>query len=227
MEPLKIDDDGLLPRPSGPTDPETVHPGSRSPQARRADVFGRPQPILAAKARGGEICLRRPEERDIDAIVLAARDPESVRWTSVPDPYQRSDAEFFIDAHTNGRWARGDGVVFAIADASNAYVGSIELRLSPPDPAVADVGFLVAPQARGLGYAPAALRAVAVWGFSALGVARLEWKAHVGNTGSRRVAEKAGFIVEGIQRAGIAHRGERRDVWVGALLPGDLGETAG
>lgn len=225
MEPLEIDD-GLRPRPSGPTDAEAVHADPGSLDARRAAVFGRPQPILPAKARGGEIHLRRPEQRDIDAIVAAARDSGSVRWTTVPDPYQRSDAEFFVGAHTNGRWARGDGAVFAIADAADAYVGSMELRLSPADPAVADVGFLVAPEARGLGYAPAALRAVAVWGFTALGLARVEWKAHIGNTGSRRVAEKSGFIIEGIQRAGVPHRGERRDVWVAALLPGDVAEAA-
>ena len=39
----------------------------------------------------------------------------------------------------------------------------------------------------------------------------------------QRVAEKAGFVLEGVQRARLAQRGERRDCWVAGLLPGDLG----
>jgi RimJ/RimL family protein N-acetyltransferase len=96
----------------------------------------------------------------------------------------------------------------------------MELRITG-DPAVADVGFLVAPRARGRGYAPAALRALCDWGFQALGLERIEWRAYVGNDASHRVAQKAGFRVEGTVRAGIPHRGERRDCWLGAILASD------
>ncbi len=43
--------------------------------------------------------------------------------------------------------------------------------------------------------------------------------------GSRAVAEKAGFRVEGLLRAGILQRGTARDCWIGALLPEDLDLT--
>jgi RimJ/RimL family protein N-acetyltransferase len=89
------------------------------------------------------------------------------------------------------------------------------------DPAVADIGFLVAPRARGRGYAPAAVRALCEWGFAALGLARIEWRAYVGNDASLRVAQKAGFTLEGTVRAGLPHRSERRDCWLGALLADD------
>lgn len=188
---------------------------------RRVAVFGHPQPILTAKASDGEIRLRRPEERDLDAMVTACRDPESVRWTTVPDPYERGHAEDFALRITPQKWARGEGAVYAIADPADAWVGSIDLRIAPGDPLTADVGFLVAPQARGRGYAPAALRALCDWGFDTLGLARIEWKAHVGNVPSRRVAEKAGFTIEGTLRGDLAHRGQHRDAWIGGLLPGD------
>lgn len=81
---------------------------------------------------------------------------------------------------------------------------------------------MTAPAARGRGYMPAALAALSAWGFTTLGLARIEWKAHVGNTASRRVAEKAGFAFEGTARGGLQHRGERVDVWMAALLPKDL-----
>lgn len=91
------------------------------------------------------------------------------------------------------------------------------------DPDIADVGFSCAPWARERGVTTAALRLACRWGFEQLRLARIEWRAYVGNDASRRVAEKAGFVLEGVQRARLAQRGERRDCWVAGLLPGDLG----
>ncbi|WP_460808456.1 GNAT family N-acetyltransferase [Micromonospora zhanjiangensis] len=93
----------------------------------------------------------------------------------------------------------------------------------PVDPTVADVGFLTTPAYRGRGYLPAALGALAAWAFTSLGLARIEWRANVGNHASRRAAEKAGFVFEGTARHAVAHRGKRVDAWVAALLPDDLG----
>ncbi|MFF2196786.1 GNAT family N-acetyltransferase [Streptomyces sp. NPDC058157] len=58
---------------------------------------------------------------------------------------------------------------------------------------------------------------------AAPGCVRLVWRAGLGNTASRAVAEKAGFTFEGVQRAGMEHRGLLRDCWVASLLPADLG----
>ena len=155
-------------------------------------------------------------------IVDACRDPESVRWTTVPDPYHRTDGEFFVRDLATATWARGTGAIFTVADPDDRYAGTLELRISPADPLVADVGFLTAPGYRGRGYLPAALGALAAWGFSTLGLARIEWRANVGNLASRRAAEKAGFVFEGTARHGVEHRGKRMDAWVAALLADDL-----
>ncbi|MET8257183.1 GNAT family N-acetyltransferase [Micromonospora sp. NPDC005205] len=200
---------------TGPAGPGTL-------AARRAAVFGRPQPVLFAGTGAGELRLRPMEEKDLDAVVQTCRDRETIRWTTVPDPYDRADAEGY-QAYGRDSWARGDAACFMIADADDRYVGTLDLRLSPTDPLVADTGFMTAPAARGRGYLPAALVALSAWGFSTLGLARIEWRANVGNTASRRAAEKAGFLIEGTARGGVQHRGERVDVWVGALLAKDLG----
>jgi RimJ/RimL family protein N-acetyltransferase len=44
-----------------------------------------------------------------------------------------------------------------------------------------------------------------------------------GNVSSERVAEKCGFTREGVLRAWMEQRGERRDVTMWSLLPGDPG----
>ncbi|MFI9643879.1 GNAT family N-acetyltransferase [Micromonospora sp. NPDC051925] len=195
--------------------------GTGTLDARRAAVFGRPQPVLFATAGDTELRLRPLEERDLDEVVTTCRDQQTVRWTSVPHPYQRTDAEDYL-TFAELAWARGSAAAFALAGPDDAYAGTVDLRVSPTDPLLADVGFMTAPHARGRGWMPAALGALGAWGVTGLGLARIEWKAHVGNTASRRVAEKAGFTVEGTLRGGLSHRGTRIDVWIGGLLAEDL-----
>ncbi|MEU7982266.1 GNAT family N-acetyltransferase [Micromonospora sp. NPDC049081] len=199
---------------TGPAGPGTL-------EARRAAVFGRPQPVLFATAGDTELRLRPMEERDLEGVVATCRDPDTVRWTSVPHPYQHTDAEGYL-TYGGLAWARGSSACFVLADPDDAFAGTADLRLNPVDPLRAEVGFMTAPQARGRGWMPAALGALAAWGITGLDLVRIEWKAHVGNNASRRAAEKAGFTVEGTLRGGVPQRGDRVDAWIGALLAGDL-----
>ena len=61
------------------------------------------------------------------------------------------------------------------------------------------------------------------WAFTRMSVDRVEWRAEVGNTASRAVAERAGFTIEGMLRSSLVNKGVLRDGWVGSLLPSDLG----
>lgn len=188
--------------------------------ARRAAVLSAQPPTLELPGARGR--LRAPAERDVDAITAACQDPEIVRWTTVPDPYSRSDAEFYVRRLAPGEWALGTECVLAIVDGADNWVGNITLRLAGPESTTGEVGFLVAPQARGQGYASAALDALSAWSVEVFGVERIVWRALVGNDASRRVAQRAGFQVEGTQRGGGVHRGQRRDMWVAAKLATDL-----
>ncbi|WP_207919687.1 GNAT family N-acetyltransferase [Micromonospora sp. KC207] len=207
-----------LPAPGapGPAGPDTL-------DARRAAVFGRPQPTLFATVGARELRLRPIEERDLDAITGTCRDPRTIEWTTVPAPYERAHAEGFKRDVADASWARGTGAYFTVADGDDRYVASVDLRIAAADPVRGMVGFMTAPHARGRGYLPAATAALAAWGFTTLGLARIEWRAFVGNTASRRAAEKAGFTLEGTARGLLTTRaGGRADAWVASLLPGDL-----
>jgi len=184
---------------------------------RTAYTFGHDQPVLSE----GPVRLRRPAPGDEPGIMAAFRDPDSVRWFGGPQPYEEKHARQFVRDHAPAEWAKGVEAIFAVVDGADAYAGSVDLRISPADPAVGEVGFLIAPQARGRGYATAALLAISRWGFDALGLARIEWRAEVGNDASRRVAAKAGFAFEGVQRAGVGGGGTRRDMWVAARTATD------
>ena len=208
---------GQLREANAPTDPLA---------ALYATTFTAAQPRLVGSTEpsrqgpgGRPVVLRAPQWQDVAGIISACQDPESARWTALPVPYTSTDAKFFVAEHAPGVWLRGQGAVFTVADADDAFVGSMELRLAGPR--TANVGYLIAPWARGNGYAPAALRTLCRWGFESLGVHRIEWQAYVGNDASRRVAQRAGFTMEGLARAGCLQRGEFRDAWTGAILAAD------
>jgi RimJ/RimL family protein N-acetyltransferase len=178
----------------------------------------RPQPVWREDA----VTLRLFADRDIPDIVATCRDPETVRWTTRGLDYGEADARQFL-AHARGSWTAGEEGVWAMClPGDDRWSGAMSLRIDRSDRRLGDVGFVCAPWARGRGLTTAALHVVCRWAFAELDLARIEWRAHVGNDASLRVAQKVGFRVEGTQRARLAQRGERRDAWVAGLLPADL-----
>jgi RimJ/RimL family protein N-acetyltransferase len=180
----------------------------------------RPEPVEIA---AGRLQLRPFWASDAEAVYAACQDPDIQRWTTVPVPYGRADAEFFTAANSVDGWAAGTGNSLAVTDATTGeLLGAVKLDISDAEDGIAEIGYWVAPGARGRGIATQATGVVARWAFGALGIARLEWYAEVGNDVSRRVAEKAGFTVEGVLRDRVRGRdGSRADAWIGSLLADD------
>lgn len=176
----------------------------------------------------GRFTLRPCQAIDAEWVCRACQDPAVQRWTRVPSPYRSDDAIAYVTDFVPKSWESGRAAPFGVFDAVSgeglATVGLVSMDLAD---GLAEVGYWVAPWARGRGVATAATLAVAGWAFGTLGVARLTWMAEVGNVGSRAVAERAGFTVEGTLRDRIRRRdGSRADAWIGSLLPGDLETTA-
>ena len=169
----------------------------------------------------GRLLLRLPEPDDVPAITAACQDETLARFVPVPVPYTEDHARTFV-AERPARWQADDGeMTWAITDAeSGALLGMVGLHAR--DASMRELGFWTAPEARGRGVMTAAARLVIRFGFDVLHLGRIEWCALVGNDASLRVAEKLGFQREGTARAGLLHRGERRDGWVAGLLPGEL-----
>jgi RimJ/RimL family protein N-acetyltransferase len=170
----------------------------------------------------GRFQLRPFLPRDADAVYAACQDPDIQRWTTVPVPYERHHAAGYVADNSFEGWAAGKGDSYAVTDATTGeLLGSVRVAFRAEG--VAEVGYWVTPTARGGGVATEATRAVARWAFGAVGVARVEWLAEVGNVASRRVAEKAGFTFEGVLRDRLAARdGSRADAWIASLLPADV-----
>lgn len=168
----------------------------------------------------GDLLLRPWHADDVEAVYRACQDPDIQRWTTIPSPYSREDAEWFVSTCPD-RWEAGTASFAAVDAATGSLLGSFGLEGVEHEQGP-EIGFWVAADARGRGVASGAVRRICRWAIDDLAVARVVWRAYVGNVASRRVAEAVGFRVEGIERRGIVQRGERRDNWLGSLLPADL-----
>jgi RimJ/RimL family protein N-acetyltransferase len=172
------------------------------------------------------LVLRPFTPDDAAAVHAACQDPEIPRWTPVPSPYTNEHAEEFVGVVCPDGWRNDTVYNLAVTTKDGGrLVGAMALvrlaELGAPQ-RQAELGYWTAKEMRGLGYTVEAARAVARWAFEGLGVERLEWCAEAGNAGSRAVALKAGFRMEGTMRSKIVHNGTRRDAWTGSLLPSDL-----
>lgn len=185
-------------------------------------------PRISDEQHPDPIVLRPIAPADIDAILDLGSDPQMQRWTTVPAPYARGDAEAFVSRCAVG-WADGSSLTLAIEsldDLSVArFAGNVSLR--PDGAGAASIGFALAPWARGRGVMSRAVRLVLEWGFATLDLQVVHWQAHEGNWGSRRVARACGFRVEGLVRGLLSARGVRYDGWIGSVVRGEaLSPTA-
>jgi RimJ/RimL family protein N-acetyltransferase len=174
------------------------------------------QPAINA----GEITLRPFTAGDIPWVYAVSLDPAVQKYVQIPLPYRVADAEYFVRRMAIEAWERRERAEFVIVADGGDRLGRVSLGLDGNG--AAQVGYWMDPAARGRGVATRGLRELCRWGFGELGLGLIEWRAEVGTWASRRVAEKAGFTVEGVLRRRLVHRGGRVDAWVGSLLPEEL-----
>lgn len=166
--------------------------------------------------------LRKWEPLDEGDLVRACNDPQIVRFLpGLPHPYTADVAQWWITQGAPAAWESG-GAAFAVADsASGELLGAIGLSNVLKGRNQAEVGYWVAPWARGRGVATAATKAMTEWGFDN-GFVRIELLAAAENSASHRVAYGAGYTREGVRRsAGPTREGGRRDLIAFARLLGD------
>ncbi|MEV0919837.1 GNAT family N-acetyltransferase [Streptomyces sp. NPDC049967] len=169
------------------------------------------------------LLLRPFAPGDAAEVYAACQDPDIQRWTVVPSPYSRADADLFTGRFSPVGWQDDSMYNFAVVlRDGGALTGALGINRGN-QPGTYEVGFWTAGEHRGRGYMTEAVRRAAHWTFTSLGGDRLEWRAETGNAPSRAVALRAGFVMEGDQRSGLLNKGVRRDTWTGALLPSDLG----
>jgi RimJ/RimL family protein N-acetyltransferase len=155
--------------------------------------------LRAPALSDGEVGVRGLTAGDIPALIEACRDPEISRWTRVPFPYLREDAERFL-AISATEATTGEGIALAVTDAPrDRLIGTIGLM--GVDDGRGEIGYWIAAPERGRGVATRAVRLLSDWARTELGLTELAILAHRDNRPSQRVAERAGFTDTGETRS--------------------------
>jgi RimJ/RimL family protein N-acetyltransferase len=98
-------------------------------------------------------------------------------------------------------WDEGIAYQFAMVE-EDEVVGAIGIDVLRPIHRLGDLGYWIRTDRAGRGLTSEAGRAIVEFGFSVLGLHRLELRAGVDNVASQRVASKLGFRQEGRLREG-------------------------
>lgn len=181
------------------------------------------------------LVLRPLEEADVSAYTEMMNDELVTAWTSVPEPYTEADARTWITRLAPAERAEGRGIVLAVTEfLTQRLVGIIQLRATDWRVRSSELSYVVAPWARGEGYASEAALATAQWLFHDQKFERIELRTAADNTAAQQVAQKIGCISEGVLRGAWIARTRnggdpfggwldiRTDLIVWSLLPEDI-----
>jgi RimJ/RimL family protein N-acetyltransferase len=154
--------------------------------------------------------LRRPVERDAEAIIAIAGDWDIARRLArMPHPYAHSDVRFFLDrvVPNEPTWA-------IVWRETGRLIGIMGLAPAP-DARSAELGYYIARDFWGRGVATEAARAIIELAFESLGYLNLTSGYHADNPASGRVLAKLGFTVVGAaNRPCLAERKDKACVEV-------------
>ena len=125
------------------------------------------------------------------------QDPAIPRWTRVPQPYTRADAEGWV-AGVELEVAAGTAMNWLAVDEDDKIVASVAVQDIREDEGTGEIGYWVAAHARGRGIAtrarPPRHRAGRC---GELGLKTLEIMTHEDNVASQGVARAAGYVETG------------------------------
>lgn len=139
-------------------------------------------------------------------------------WNPHPDlTYTRRYLEYLA-----GRYRLGQFYDWAlISKESKRMIGTCGfVRFDCPHNR-AEIGYVLHPDYHRQGLMSEAVRRVLHFGFSVLGLHRVEARYMVDNTASRQLMEKVGMQFEGVQRGAMLVKGAYRDIGICAILARD------
>ena len=166
----------------------------------------------------------RPDRAD-DAPEVArafAEDPQlAVDW-GIDETLDEKLARKWWSEHA-AEWERDAGRHFAIVEAAtDEFLGGVNFHRIDLVHKRAEVGFWLAPWARGRGIGSGAVFAACDWAFGHWDLKRIEMTTFPDNQASLALARKLGFTREGLLRSRNFERGAHVDMVMLGVLDGEL-----
>jgi len=164
--------------------------------------------------------LRPLAEEHLDAVGGLFDDPDVLRFTRLPVPPPPGFARHWLDRYEAGR-LDGTREAFAVVDDDGSFLGMAMAVDIDREAREVELGYIVAPAARGRGVATAALDELTRWAFAELDALRITLIIDVENRASARVAERCGYVLEGVMRSSYLKDDLRVDAGLWSRLPSD------
>ena len=178
----------------------------------------RPEPALADDAIRLEP-LTRALAPDLGWVLDG--DADTAQFTRIPSSPDAGFLHSWLGRYERS-WETGEAAGFAVRDGGTGdaigFAGFVQLDLERQE---GEIGYVVAPAARGRGAAGRAVELLTRWGLSELELQRLELRIDPANAASARIAERAGYRLEGTLRNLYFKEGRRADVGVWSRLAGE------
>jgi RimJ/RimL family protein N-acetyltransferase len=180
-------------------------------------------PDLLAPLSDGVVCLRLAAERDIPEILIAHQDdPHLYVRLGLERPPSGAELGRAAEQAATARLSGAQVALTIVLPGSDDCIGQLYTPEVEWPQDRADVAMWLAPQVRGRGLAPRALRLASRWLIEACDLQRLQILTDPGNTPMLRTAQRAGYRPEGVLHAYTRERHGRGDCAILSLLPCDL-----
>ena len=165
------------------------------------------------------LCLREFACDDWRAVLGYQRDPRYLRYYPW-DNRTEADVQAFVA--TFRQWQteqpRRRFQIAVVRRADGRLIGNCGIRRKPGNDWEADIGYELAPDFWGHGFATEAARAIVDFGFRDLGLRRISSWCIADNLASARVLERLGFQYEGRLRRNEYFKGRWWDTLLYGLL---------
>jgi RimJ/RimL family protein N-acetyltransferase len=165
------------------------------------------------------LILRELGDNDAPAVQSYAGDIEVVRYLDW-GPSTPEDTVRFLAVARAARDAvpRTAHHLAIVLKADGRLIGGCRIEIRSAAHGSGDLGYVLARQAWGHGYATEATRALLGFGFERLALHRIWATCDVENRASARVLEKVGMRREGHLRQNVRRKGEWGDSYLYAIL---------
>ncbi|RZT20227.1 aminoglycoside 6'-N-acetyltransferase [Kribbella sp. VKM Ac-2569] len=170
-------------------------------------------------ARTDRLILRRFKPTDAERFAAYRSDPQVARFQSWDAPVPLAEAQRTVERFAQGDPEAPDWFQYAV-DLDGVLIGDLGLNLNE-NLMQADLGFTLASEYQGHGYASEAVRGLLHHLFVDRELHRVSAECDARNTASARLLERVGFTREGERPANTWFKGEWTDDWLYGLLRDD------
>jgi RimJ/RimL family protein N-acetyltransferase len=166
------------------------------------------------------LILRLFHNQDLETLIAYRSDPLVSRYQGWDAPYARHKAVAFVDEMSSKQpGIQGEWYQIAIGlKPEGSIVGDCAFRILPEDVRQAEIGFTLAREHWGQGYACEAVRCLLGYLFDDLALHRVRAICDAENTASKQVLERVGMRQEGYFIENIWFKGKWGSEYSYAIL---------